>query len=473
MRLRDAMRTLAASGSGRVGLALLAVLVGVSVYVVLTFPLDFGLRSWNNPAVWADNPASKPPAWVNLLPGADRPAHRTLDAPHALTAAEPTARFTTRFRADAPPSFLSVTLRDVRFANDPPVVSARLRRPDGIVVPLLDHVPPGRRAGEPGPVTRYADTPFRLLLSAHEDALVAAQDLLASGPSRGARVPIAALQGRLEQVLFGQITGDGLQRFAPLRGDYVIEVDAVLHDARDAVGGVRIVVGGGAYGAMGTDSQGRDLAKGLLFGFPVALVIGVTAALLVTAIGTFFGVLSGYGGGATDTVIQRVSDILNNVPLLPILIFLVFILGQKLWLVILVLAAFSWPGLTITTRAMVLQLRTGQLVEATRALGASRWRIMFRHILLQIGPFVIAQMVFLTPGAILAEAGLSFLGLGDPSIPTWGQILESGFRTGAIYVGYWWWVLPPGLLVALAAMTFALLALGLEPMLSPRLRRTA
>ena len=164
-------------------------------------------------------------------------------------------------------------------------------------------------------------------------------------------------------------------------------------------------------------------------------------------------------------------SILANVPLLPILIFLIFILGQRLELVILILIVFGWPGLTILVRSMVLQYNSSQLVESTRALGASSWRIMFRHIFFQIAPFILAQMIFFTPAAILAEAGLSFLGLGDPSIPTWGQILERGFSTGAVYAGYWWWVLPPGLLVVLAAMTFVLLTLGMEPVVNPRLRR--
>ena len=88
---------------------------------------------------------------------------------------------------------------------------------------------------------------------------------------------------------------------------------------------------------------------------------------------------------------------------------------------------------------------------------------MTRHIFPQIAPFVIAQMIFFAPAAILAEAGLSFLGLGDPSIPTWGQIVQNGFQTGAVYVGYWWWVIPPGLLIILTAVTFMLLSLGMEP----------
>jgi peptide/nickel transport system permease protein len=119
----------------------------------------------------------------------------------------------------------------------------------------------------------------------------------------------------------------------------------------------------------------------------------------------------------------------------------------------------------------VLQIRSGNLVDAAQALGASRGRIMRRHVFPQVAPYIVAQMIFFAPGAILAEASLSFLGLGDPSIPTWGQMLEAGFRTGALYVGYWWWVLPPGILIVITAIAFMLLALALEPIVDPRLRR--
>ena len=98
---------------------------------------------------------------------------------------------------------------------------------------------------------------------------------------------------------------------------------------------------------------------------------------------------------------------------------------------------------------------------------------MFRHIFPQTAPFVFAQMIFLPPAAILAEAALSFLGLGDPSLPTWGQILEMGFRTGAVYLGYWWWVVPPGILIVITALTFMFLAMGMEAVINPRLNRIA
>jgi len=135
--------------------------------------------------------------------------------------------------------------------------------------------------------------------------------------------------------------------------------------------------------------------------------------------------------------------------------------------------AFSWPGLTIIVRSMVLQLKSGQLIEAARSLGASRVRIMVRHIFPQIAPYILAQLIFFAPAAILAEAALSFLGLGDPTVPTWGQILQQGFQSGAVYVGHWWWILPPGFLIVLTASAFILISLGLETVINPKLRRMA
>ena len=255
------------------------------------------------------------------------------------------------------------------------------------------------------------------------------------------------------------------------QGKYTINIYIRFQNSSDSTDTVKFVIGGSSFGIMGTDSLGRDLARGLLYGFPVALTIGVITSVMATIIGTSLGIVSGYLGGKTDIAIQRLSDVLSNIPLLPILLFLAFILGQKLWIVMATLVVFGWPGMTIVIRSMVLQIKSGQLIEASTAIGVSKFRIMFRHIFPQIAPFVLAQMIFFTPAAILAEAGLSFLGLGDPSIPTWGQILDQGFKTGAVYVGYWWWVLPPGILIILTALTFVFIALGMEQIVDPRLRR--
>lgn len=472
--LSGALRVLVGSAIGKAGLILLAFLVAMSAWVLATYPLDFGTREWSNPAVWADNPKAAPPAWTNLLPGSDAVIHATLatsmadDVQTAGNVRAETHRLPLAHTFEGFPTFISFSLDAVTFHGRPPLITLTLERPDGGAVRLLQHVPSGARDGEAGPFVRYLDTPYRILLTAEETFRSALADY--HNGRYGTSLDERDLRGFGDQAAFGTPQAGESVAFTPLQGEYTFVVTATFADANDGMDGAGVVVGGEVFGGMGSDSQGRDLFVGLLFGFPVALFIGLLASTLTTAIGASLGIMSGYLGGWVDTAIQRLADVVANVPLLPILIFMVIVLGSNLFLIILVLVAFSWPGLTILIRSMVLQLRAGQLVEATKALGASQRRVMVRHIFPQTAPYVFAQMIFFTPAAILAEAGLSFLGLGDPSIPTWGQILEQGFRTGAVYVGYWWWVLPPGLLIVLTAMAFVLLALAIEPVLNPRLR---
>ena len=115
--------------------------------------------------------------------------------------------------------------------------------------------------------------------------------------------------------------------------------------------------------------------------------------------------------------------------------------------------------------------RNNVYIDAVRSIGSSNVRILFRHILPNVMAPIIVIFSIAMGGVIIAEAALSFLGLGDPSLPTWGQILERGFQTGAIFLGYWWWIIPPGLLIVVTALCFVFIAQGLEPVVNPRLRR--
>ena len=325
-----------------------------------------------------------------------------------------------------------------------------------------------RDRAKPRPTSAISTRQNGVLLTQQDTAATAiAQWYATSYPD----LPVPSdLSGNLNAALFGSPAADGSGRIESLKGEYTLRTQFVAASSDDTLRDVKSIYGGNVFGWMGTDSLGRDLFEGLLYGFPVAILIAALSAILSTLLGAGLGIISGYSGGIVDTTIQRLADVIANVPVLPLLIFMVFIVGPNLYLIILVLVAFSWPGLTILVRSMVLQLRSGQLVEAAVAMGASRKRIMTRHVFPQVAPFIIAQMIFFAPGAILAEASLSFLGLGDPSIPTWGQMLESGFRTGALYIGYWWWVIPPGLLIVVTALAFMLLALAIEQLVDPRLQ---
>lgn len=471
---KNVLKELLTSGSGKIGAAFFIALVIISIGVIVAYPANFGLRYWSNPVLWADNPQVAPPSWTNLFSSEKHLETKVFESTgQGERLSEPGAirivyRFNLNYAADEAPSFASLTVQNVSYQDRPPIIVVTVQRPDGKSISLYQLIVSGPRPGEQPPFRRYYDTPFRVQLSGEPNVASAVSDFLEQQFS----VPISnqdLLVKGVDQAIFGVPDGHG--GFKVLKGNYTIRVDTLLYNQSDSVGRLKYVVGGSVFGLLGTDTLGRDLSVGLLFGFPVALFIGLVTSVVTTFIGTVTGIVSGYMGGKTDTAIQRASDILANIPLLPILIFLAFIVGQNLFLIILILIAFSWPGLTILIRSMVLQIRSGNLVEATTTLGASKSRIMFRHIFPQTAPFVFATMIFSTPAAILAEASLSFLGLGDPSLPTWGQILESGFQNGGVYVGYWWWILPPGLLIVITAMTFVLLALALEPVVNPRLRR--
>ena len=442
--------------------------------MILTYPLNFGTTIWSNPSYWSDYPKSAPPTWITFL-GSNGVQHQVIDIsePDEITnrgsLQQITYRYTTNYDNDDFPTFLSLSLYNIQYHAVPPSVELSILRPDNKELLLYRSIVSPPRPNEIAPFIRYSDSPFRINLSG--DNSVSSNLVLALNKDLDEKLLVQDIIGSNEKIIFGTFEQNSINTQKALSGEYTIIVNFLIHDKSDSISKIRFVIGGSTYGFIGTDSLGRDLSLGLLFGFPVALLIGLTTSTVTTFIGTLMGIISGYRGGKTDIVIQRVCDIFSNIPLLPILIFLIFIIGPKLWLVMVILVAFGWPGLTIIVRSMVLQIRSSQSIEAAESLGASQWRIMLRHVFPQLAPFIFAQLIFFTPAAILAEASLSFLGLGDPSIPTWGQILENGFRTGGVYVGFWWLILPPGILIVITAMIFVLIALALEPIVNPKIKK--
>ena len=474
VKARDAFQEFWRLNVSKVGVFFLAILVILSIYVITSYPLDFGVRYWNNPSYWADYPKSAPPSWINYFSDQKLPEHYVFssDKPSNVLPTE-TGKvllytFKLYFQADKPPTFLSFALENVTYYSKPLTVKLDVKRPDEKTIELYRYVVPAPYLNESSPYRRFYDQPKRISITG--DMTVAST--LARFLLREYNVSMkpSEVNSVGQHTIIFSIPNQNKQ-FNVLKGEYVFTLSIEAYDNRDYVGRVKLVVGGDVYGFMGTDSLGRDLSIGLLFGFPIALFIGVVTSTITTLFGAGLGIVSGYIGGRLDEVIQRAADFVNNIPLLPLLIFLAFILGQNIWVLVFLLVAFGWPTLTIVVRSMVLQLKSGQFIEAAISLGAPRWWIMFKHIFPQVAPFIFAQLIFFTPTFILLEAALSFLGLGDPTIPTWGQILEYGFRSGGIYVGLWWWIIPPGLLIIWTAVTFVLIALGMEPVVNPRLRR--
>ncbi len=218
---------------------------------------------------------------------------------------------------------------------------------------------------------------------------------------------------------------------------------------------------------MGTDNLGRDIFSGIIVGARTTVAVGLFTALVAGVLGVLIGALSGYFGGGTDLVLMRVAEFFLMFPVFFVAIVVVALSGPGLSKVILVLGLTSWPGIARLVRVAILSLKSSEFVESAIATGASTPRVIVRHILPNgVAPAVVAAS-FIIGRAILTEAGLSFLGLGDPTQISWGQMLNNAqqFLTRA-----WWLALFPGIAIAITVVAANTLGDSLNDFMNPRLR---
>ena len=221
---------------------------------------------------------------------------------------------------------------------------------------------------------------------------------------------------------------------------------------------------------FGTDNLGRSVLSLTIWGARISLIVGLAATVVTIVIGTGIGLIAGYYGGWRETVLMRVTDWFLVIPFLPLAIVLTVIIGPSLYVVIFVIGVTSWPSTARVIRAQVLTLKTRTYVERARALGASDWHLVTRHILPNVGPLIFANTVLIVAVAILTETTLSFLGLGPGQSVSWGTILEHAFDAGAAFSGFWWWIVPPGVAIVLLVLAFTMIGYALDDILNPKLR---
>jgi len=217
--------------------------------------------------------------------------------------------------------------------------------------------------------------------------------------------------------------------------------------------------------------MGGDIFCELVYGTQTSLIIGISVAFFMTFIGTIVGVVAGYVGGVVDEFLMRITDILLCLPMLPLLITLVFLFGKSLLLLVLIMSALYWTYEARIIRSRVLSLREMAFVETAQAAGASSSYIMLKHMVPSVLPLSFAAMVLNVPSAIVTEAVLSFIGLGDPTLPTWGKMLEYAFTSGGFTHFAWWWIIPPGLAIMILSLGFVFIGHAVDEIVNPRLRR--
>lgn len=221
----------------------------------------------------------------------------------------------------------------------------------------------------------------------------------------------------------------------------------------------------------GTNDIGVDILSELMYAGRVSLFVGIVAASLIMVIGTAVGLFSGYWGGSIDEILMRCTDIVLILPRLPLMIVMAAYLGSGVWVIIIVYAAVGWASLARQIRSQVLSIRESSFVEAAHAVGAGNIRIIIHHIAPNITGLIIANGVMEIMFAILTEAGLSFLGLGDPTQKSWGVMLYFAQIRGAFLRGAWWWIFPPGICIALISCAFNYVGTALNDLFGLQLNK--
>ena len=216
---------------------------------------------------------------------------------------------------------------------------------------------------------------------------------------------------------------------------------------------------------LGTDNKGRDLLAMIVSGARISLQVGLFATGIAIVLGTLIGVSAAYFGGKVDNILMRFTDIVMTFPFFLLLVFIVFIFGSNLAFIVLIIGLTGWTGTARLVRSEALSLRTREFVLASKALGAGSGRIILSHLIPNVISIVIVIATLSIPGVILAEAALSFIGLGDPTAVSWGMILRAGQQS---LDTTWWVAVAPGVMLFLTVLAFNFLGDGLRDAFDPR-----
>jgi len=439
------------SSRGIIGVTIIGFLLVLSAVAPLIIPIESYFR-WNDPDYWINNPKTVAPFWTNFF-GPKEFEHLSLDKNDARVSSESSEgtrvdnyTFQVDMQADSFPDDI-MFLYSVKYGDIPPVLQIDINRPDNNTFTIYySSLPPTNNIN-----TSFSDRIFSTNENIKE-SLKQYESLF--------NYSISGLEPQV--VIFSDTNKPNV-----LKGMYQISERFYLFDNYSSVEDAGLILGGKVFGIMGTDDLRRDLAVGIIWGTPIALFIGLTVSIFSIAIGLIYGVIAGYRGKRTDETMMRVNDIFYALPTLPLLILLSITFGRSIFLIIGFILIFSWMGTAKVIRSIALQIRNYQYVEAAKLMGQSDLMVIFKHIVPQLLPLTFASIAIAVPAAILAEAALSFIGLGDPSLPTWGQILHDANTADAASRGIWWWIIPPGLMIALTGLAFFLIGNTLDAIANP------
>jgi len=464
-RLKGIAKELLTYKSGVFGIAFLVVLISLSVYTIIAIPYGGAIDLWRGEGnVWIENPRNAQPYWVNYfgpnLPETiKRDSHQTGAGTVKVLIPIPQTNlkmlrigFSFDYVYDAFPSEINIFF-SARFNESAPFLRIYWTKPGSTEIKLLDYI------------TRTANDNF--YLSIHPQVAANIDSYIAGIVGEK---PLAPLP--VEQALFAveDQTIKSTTTAKPLKGTYKLVIDGTLF-GEDSDLDARVVIYGRICGLAGTDHLRRDLTIALLWGTPIALSFGLTASLTISLLQLLIATVSGYYGGKIDSLIQRFTEGYMILPFLPFLILIATFYRLDIWILLTVIIVLSvFGGGVKSTRALVMQIKEYPYIEAARAYGASSKRIVLLYIIPKILPPIVPSLIGSVPGYVFLEAALSLLGLGDPYLPSWGKVIEDSYRGGALYKGYYYWVLEPAFMLIVTAFAFSFLGFALDKIVNPKLR---
>jgi len=425
------------------GSVIVAGLVGVAAYVVVTVPYAEAVRLWNQDnTVWMGNPPNAFPVWTNLFRAVDLPPSYVLDStsPQVGKTTEDLGQDVKRINLVYPinypytgfPQAVELAVNP-KFTSKLPFLAVTWYTPDGREVSLGEFI---------------LDTPQTLDFS------------------QGTRDLERFLAGRDPEVA---LFDDPSQPGTALPGEYELHVEALVFEA-DGDMAARLNVNGQVAGWAGTDHQRRDVGLALLWGAPVALAIGVAGALGTSVLTMLVAAAGSWFGGWVDGLVQRLTEVNLVLPVFPIMLIVYNFYAKSVWALLGIAILLGIFGSAVKTyRAAFLQVKEAPYVEAARSYGAGDWRIILRYLVPRILPVLVPQMVLTIPSYVFLEATLAFLNMSDPRLPTWGKLIQAGMANGGLDGPIHTIALPVAALL-LTSIGFLLVGHSLERVLNPRLR---
>ena len=440
------------SKMGIAGIAILTILILTSIITIVIIPIET-FQEWNNPESWITYPKAAIPIWVNLFLTEKIPEHKILVEPNIETMFDDEINLTSyQFNLDFnydqfPKDFIYSYLLEY---SGSPLLQMSVIRPDGVKLELVS-----------------TSLPHSNLKTNHNDRIFSTDAMI----KKELFLQEEEFEFKINELSVEDIIFSKTESNKPLKGNYVFLIDFYEIDEESKIIDSKLIIGGKAFGIMGTDELRRDLAIGLLWGTPLALFIGLAVSIGSVVMGLVYGIYAGFKGKKTDETMMRFNDILYALPALPFLIILSVTISNSIFVMTGFLMIFGWVGIAKVARSMSLQIKTRGYVEAATIMGQKDSKMILKHILPQLLPYAFASIAISVPAAITTEAGLSFLGLGDPSFPTWGQILHDANTFGAAARGLWWWIVPPGIMIAITGLAFVFIGNALDSIINPKLKR--